>query len=96
MSYKNYGTVICDERIPLYPKRITRVYEGPKLLGLCKTSFLFSVFLFVYVMFLCSGAAIFSLLEAPEEQSIRMKVDAAFQKFFTLYPNVSGNTNVAY
>lgn len=78
-----------DERTPLHLK-YTREYERPKFLSIFNTQFLLSIYLFVYVLFLCSGAAIFSILEAPEEQAVRMKVDTAFQKFLALYPNVSG------
>lgn len=101
MEYPNYGStqhsrtaikvLKCKhpERLPLCATR-TREYQGPTLLGICRTNFLFGAFLLTYLMFLLSGAAIFSMLEAPEEQALRTKLNSAIRKFRTAYPGVTG------
>lgn len=105
-QYKNYGTYpnnvtvlynnIDTERLPLVHRRIstsiTRHYEGTKLLGMCKTSFLFSIYLIVYITFLLTGAIVFSLLETPAERALKTNLDGAIQKFLIDHPTVSGSS----
>ncbi|KAJ8970116.1 hypothetical protein NQ317_000570 [Molorchus minor] len=93
MVRKNYQSIYItslqdEEKIPLYPKATTK-YEGTKILGVCKTRFLFSIYFFVYVMFLCSGAFVFSILEAPEETALKLKLEGAIQNFISTNPTVS-------
>lgn len=95
MEFRNYGTCFepvlgKGEKIPLIPQRISRQYEGTKLMGMCKTSFFFSIYLIIYVMFLFSGAAVFSVLETPPERAARARLDGAVQKFRSDNPNVTG------
>lgn len=94
MDYRSYGSISMpigdnSERIPLYPE-ITRTYAGAKILGMCRSSCYFSMYLCIYVMFLFSGATIFSIVEAPEENSLRIRVETVRQKFLTKYPSVPG------
>ncbi|CAH0553386.1 unnamed protein product [Brassicogethes aeneus] len=90
MERKNYGTLknVDDERIPIYPT-YTKKYEGPRFLGVCRTEFLFSVFLFTYLLYLFCGAAIFSILEGPGEQAMKAKLDSVINKFLVDHPNVT-------
>nr|XP_023012271.1 potassium channel subfamily K member 1-like [Leptinotarsa decemlineata] len=94
MDFCNYGTVNNnsssigdDEEIGLLPK----IVEGNrnKIIGMEKTSFRFSLYLFAYFMFLCSGAAVFSYFEAPEERALRVRLGTAVQKFLVSNPNVT-------
>lgn len=90
--YRDYGAtsnVLRDERVPLIGT-IQREYTRPTLFGMCKTNFLFGVYLVTYVMFLGSGAAVFSVLETPEDHSLRMKLNTAIRNFRVANPTVSG------
>lgn len=91
MEYKNYGSF--DRSQAVLPKPIiSRNYEGNKLLGMCRTSFLFSIYLVIYVMFLFSGAAVFSVLETPLERMAKARLTETIQNFKHNYPNVPGAT----
>lgn len=100
--YRNYGsgtttttsTVLIttrdDERLPLIVRTIERVYSRPTLFGMCRTNFLFGVYLVTYLMFLGSGAAVFSLLETPEDHALRVRLNTAIRNFRVANPTVSG------
>lgn len=90
--YRDYGStrVVTDERVPLIVGTYEREYTRPTLFGICRTNFLFGIYLVTYVMFLGSGAAVFSLLETPEDQALRVKLNAAIRNFRVANPTVSG------
>ncbi|XP_018565490.1 potassium channel subfamily K member 1 isoform X1 [Anoplophora glabripennis] len=77
-----------SEKVPLYPK-VTRHYEVPTILGVCRSSCYFSMYLCGYAMFLFTGAIIFSILEAPEENALRIRLDTARQRFLAAHPTVT-------
>jgi hypothetical protein len=95
MEYKTYGTcseitvLVESEQIPVVHRRISRHYQTPKLMGMCRTSFLFSIYLIIYVMFLFSGAAVFSVLETPSERAVQARLHGALHKFQHDHPSVS-------
>lgn len=98
MEYPNYGSTQCSkpakvlrdaERMPLYAS-YSREYSRATLFGVCRTNFLFGVYLLMYLTFLMTGAAVFSLLEAPEEQALRTRLNAAIRNFRNANPTVSG------
>lgn len=101
MEYPNYGStqtfkpkkvLKCKdscERLPLYAT-YTREYKRPTLFGVCRTSCLFVGFLVMYIMFLMGGAAIFSILEAPQEMALRSRLNSVIRNFRTANPTVSG------
>lgn len=100
MDYRNYGSTQYSkptkvlktkhtERSPLYATYSTE-YSRPTLFGVCRTSFLFGVYLLMYLTFLLTGAAVFSLLEAPEEQALRTRLNVAIRNFRTANPTVAG------
>lgn len=91
MDYKRYGSISAsnEELIPLYAKPI-KVYKGNTILGMKTTSYLFCIYLLLYVIFICSGAAIFSFFETPEENALRVRVTEAIENFLTAHPTVTG------
>lgn len=92
--YRDYGSttrvVISEERVPLVVRTVEREYVRPTLFGVCRTNFLFGVYLVTYVTFLVSGAAVFSVLETPEDHGLRMRLNAAIRNFRVANPTVSG------
>lgn len=89
MDYKSYGsisTATCgsDELIPLYAKP-KKQYKG-----ISTSSYFFCIFLLVYAIFICSGAATFSFLEAPEETTVRVRLTEAIKTFLAAHPTVTG------
>lgn len=93
--YRDYGAtasckVLMDEGAPLLVRTIEREYRRATLFGMCRTNFLFGVYLVTYVMFLVSGAAVFSLLETPEDQALRVRLNTAIRNFRVANPTVSG------
>lgn len=92
--YRDYGStskvVLAEERMPLVVGTIQREYVRPTLFGVCRTNFLFGIYLVTYVMFLGSGAAVFSLLETPGDHALRVKLNTAIRNFRVANPTVSG------
>nr|CAI5837971.1 unnamed protein product [Callosobruchus analis] len=88
-ALNGFNTDKLHELVPLYPKRVVRVSKGPRLLGLTSSSYLFYLYVFLYLVFLCGGAALFSWFERPEEQALRHRLDTAYQRFLIRHPNVS-------
>ncbi|EEZ97944.1 potassium channel subfamily K member 6 isoform X1 [Tribolium castaneum] len=94
MEFRNYGTYESvlrgkEEHVPLLPRKISRQYKGTRLMGMCRTSFFFSIYLIIYVMFLFSGAAVFSVLETPPERAARARLDGVVLKFRSENPTVT-------
>lgn len=54
-----------------------------------KSSFYLFVYVILYVLFLFTGAAIFSIMEGPEELSAKMQLETHVQAFLSRHPNVS-------
>ncbi|CAH1173494.1 unnamed protein product [Phaedon cochleariae] len=76
-----------QEQLPLLPK--PREGDGDRpVLGNFKSSHLLSLYMFLYLLYLCSGAALFSFMEAPEERAVKVRVDTAIQKFLVANPSV--------
>lgn len=91
-SYGSMSTATCasqEELLPLFQKA-KKEYKGNKLLGITTSSYYFSVYLFLYVLFLCSGAALFSFLEGPEERALKVRITETIQKFLVDHPTVTG------
>lgn len=86
-SYLSFSSV--DERMPLYPK-IRKEYQGNRLLGMTSSSYFFTLFVLLYLIFLCSGAALFSFIEAPEEKALKVRVKETIQQFLVANPTVTG------
>ncbi|XP_050508762.1 potassium channel subfamily K member 1-like [Diabrotica virgifera virgifera] len=99
MDYKHYGSITLtpliekekEVLIPIAHPTATSEYQGLRILGMCKSTYLFSFYLFFYVFFLCSGAMVFSYFENPEERAARLTVRMSIQKFLQANPNVSDN-----
>lgn len=96
MDYGYYGSISIpyhseelEELIPITRSSTKKEYRGLKILGMCRSTYLFSVFLFFYIFFVCSGAAIFTYFEDPEDRQTRVRLRAAIQKFQTTNPNVT-------
>lgn len=83
------SAVLGGERTPLVAT-LRREYSRPTLFGVCRTDFFFGIYLFSYVMFLVCGAAVFSLLETPEDHKLRTRLNAAIVEFRVANPTVSG------
>lgn len=95
MEYRRYGSISAscfgseEELVPLYATQRSE-YKGNRILGMTASSYYFSIYIFMYLMFLCSGAALFSYLEAPEETGVKLRVAGAIQKFLVAHPTVTG------
>lgn len=95
MDVRNYGAIITcsqmEEKIPLMPEVVKKEYKGIKILGMCRSSYLFALYLFCYLIFLFGGASFFTWVEEPEERATRVRVRTAIQKFYIDNPNVTDN-----
>lgn len=92
--YRDYGSTskvdLTDERVPLVIRTLEREYVRSTLFGMCRTNFLFGVYLVTYVMFLGTGAAVFSILETPADHALRVRLNTAIRNFRVANPTVSG------
>ncbi|CAG9858855.1 unnamed protein product [Phyllotreta striolata] len=79
------------EEVPLLPQSPAKRFKGPIILGMCRSTYLFAIYLFVYFLYLCGGASFLFYVEEPEERTTRVEVRTAIQKFYTQYPTVSDN-----
>lgn len=91
MEYRSYGSIYRDEEelIPLYPK-LKKVYKGNKILGMTISTYFFCIYLLLYVIFICSAAALFSFFEAPEENALKVRLNEVIRNFLNLHPTVTG------
>ncbi|XP_044761558.1 potassium channel subfamily K member 6-like isoform X1 [Coccinella septempunctata] len=58
------------------------------IFGFYKTSIYFSFYVMLYLVFLTSGAMIFSFLERPTEVALRLRVESVKQNFLRTYPSI--------
>lgn len=56
----------------------------------CDSSQLFGCYFAFYMCFLATGALVFSVLEAPEEQALVMNLEMTRRRFLNQHPNVKG------
>lgn len=92
MDYKRYGSICAnnnEELIPIYSKP-KREYKGNTVLGMKTTSYFFCMFILLYIIFVCSGAALFSFFEAPEEMALKVRVTGVIENFLNSHPTVTG------
>ncbi|CAK1585690.1 unnamed protein product [Parnassius mnemosyne] len=72
-----------EEHPPFQPLMATT-----RIFGKARFTCLMALYLCFYVLFLIAGAIVFSSLEAPIENEIRLDVIRAKQEFIARYPNV--------
>ncbi|KAJ2951238.1 hypothetical protein O0L34_g5640 [Tuta absoluta] len=72
-----------EEHPPFQP-----LFATTRLFGKSRYSFLISVYVLFYFAYLVSGALVFSALEAPLENEIRLEVIRAKQDFMAQYPGI--------
>lgn len=91
MNHKRYGSISVkdEELIPLF-SRPTKIYNYNTTLGMKTTSYYFCIYLLFYVIFICSGAALFSFFESPEENALKVRLNEAIENFLTAHPSVTG------
>lgn len=75
-----------EEHPPFQP-----LFATFKYFGNARFTLLFSVYVIFYMSYLVTGALVFSALEAPMENQIRLDVIRAKQLFMDKNPNVTGN-----
>lgn len=74
-----------EEHPPFQPLFVTSRIFGNK-----RYTYLLLIYTVFYVCYLVTGALVFSALEAPMENEIRLSVIRAKQDFVFKYPNVTG------
>lgn len=91
MDYKRYGSISGyeEELIPLYPN-LKKENKGNKVLGMTTSTYFFSIYFLLYIIFICSAAAMFSFLEAPEETALKVRLNAVIRNFLNSHPTVTG------
>lgn len=62
-----------------------------RLFGKARFTCLLLFYVVFYIVYLASGALVFSALEAPMENQIRLELIRAKQDFLTKYPDIIGN-----
>lgn len=74
-----------EEHPPFQP-----LFATTRIFGKARFSLLLTIFIVFYLAYLITGALVFSALEAPLENQIRLEVIRAKQDFLAKYPNVIG------
>lgn len=74
-----------EEHPPFQP-----LFATTRIFGKARFTLLLTIFIFFYFAYLITGALVFSALEAPLENQIRLEVIRAKQYFLDKYPNVTG------
>lgn len=75
-----------EEHPPFQP-----LFATTRFFGKARFTCLLTIYVLFYVAYLVTGALVFSALEAPMENSIRLEVIRARQDFSAKYPDVTGN-----
>lgn len=75
-----------EEHPPFQPLFVTT-----KLIPKSRFFYLLGTYLVFYMIYLVTGALVFSALEAPMENEIRLEVIRAKANFIALHPGVLGN-----
>ncbi|KAL4709503.1 hypothetical protein ACJJTC_007234 [Scirpophaga incertulas] len=73
-----------EEHPPFQP-----LFATSKIFGKARSTCLMVMFVFFYAVYLLSGALVFSALEAPLENQIRLEVIRAKQEFMMRHPDVT-------
>lgn len=76
-----------EENPPFQP-----LFATSRIFGKARFTCLMALYLCFYVLFLVAGAIVFSSMEAPLENQIRLDVIRAKQEFMASYPNVLGRS----
>lgn len=107
MEYRTYGSTQHSKPLIVVHKdrerrrssvyvSFAREYARPTLFGVCRNSFLFYVYLMMYLMFLICGAMVFSVLETPTDKGLRIRLNSAIHSFRVANPSVTGLYTVVY
>lgn len=75
-----------EEHPPFQP-----LFATSKFFGKARFTCLLAIYVLFYLVYLISGALVFSALEAPLENQIRLEVIRAKQEFMLQHPTVTGN-----
>lgn len=90
-----YGTCVNqDEKIPILHHSDSdlssvNTESDFKIIGMCRSNFLFCLYILSYIAFLCSSAALFCYMERPEEVAVILKFEAAREAFLRAHPSVT-------
>jgi len=82
-----------DEETPLLRPSTSHPQDDDSIkqvLGLRRSSLLFSLYFLFYVVYLATGGLIFAVLEGPVEADLRDEVEAARKVFLKNNPCVEG------
>lgn len=74
-----------EEHPPFQP-----LFTTSRLFGKARFTFLLVFYIIFYFVYLASGALVFSALEAPVENQIRLDVIRAKADFLARHPNITG------
>lgn len=74
-----------EEHPPFQP-----LFATTRIFGKARFTLLLTMFIIFYLAYLVTGALVFSALEAPLENQIRLEVIRAKQDFLAKHPNVVG------
>lgn len=80
-----------DERTPLFVKTEEPVKH---VFGLRRSSLLLILYMLFYLVYLVTGGLVFAVLEAPEEEDLKISVMASKKAFLTANPCVKGESNI--
>lgn len=75
-----------EEHPPFQP-----LFATSRLFGKARFTFLLLFYVIFYFVYLATGALVFSALEAPFENQIRLDLIRAKQDFLTRHPDILGN-----
>ncbi|KAL3280120.1 hypothetical protein HHI36_017625 [Cryptolaemus montrouzieri] len=102
MVVKDYGSISSQRKLAQHEITVSQEYlislrndgniaknESAFIFGFYRTSVYFAFYVMFYVVFLTSGAMMFSLLERSSEVALQMRVESVVQNFLRTYPNVS-------
>lgn len=78
-----------EEHPPFQP-----LFATSRFFGKARFTCLLLIYVVFYLVYLVTGALVFSALEAPMENQIRLEVIKAKQEFMLQHPDVTGNTSI--
>lgn len=81
-------SLIVDEKVPLIEKQSNERIK--QVLGMRRSSFLLSLYLVFYMVYLITGGLVFAVLEGPQEEELRQAVSRARIEFLKENPCVQG------
>lgn len=74
-----------EEHPPFQP-----LFATSRIFGKSRFTCLLLIYVIFYLVYMATGALVFSALETPMENEIRLRVIRAKQGFVAKYPNVTG------